>query len=96
MKAEATVAEAKADDVKTAATKVDAPKPAAKPEDNVKAATDVTSVPDQKKDQGRLPGADRAPGAKPAAAPKRTGQIAVFVSRKDFKALCAAEFRAAV
>jgi lipoprotein-anchoring transpeptidase ErfK/SrfK len=84
VKAEATVAEAKADDVKTAATKVDAPKPAAKPEDSVKAATDVTSVADQKKDQGRLPGADRAPGAKPDP-PKRTGQIAVFVSRKDSK-----------
>jgi lipoprotein-anchoring transpeptidase ErfK/SrfK len=84
MKAEATVAEAKADDVKTAATKIDAPKPAAKPEDSVKAATDVTSVADQKKDQGRLPGADRAPGAKPDP-PKRTGQIAVFVSRKDSK-----------
>jgi lipoprotein-anchoring transpeptidase ErfK/SrfK len=84
MKAEATVAEAKADDVKTAATKVDAPKPAAKPEDSVRAATDVISVADQKKDQGRLPGADRAPGAKPDP-PKRTGQIAVFVSRKDSK-----------
>ena len=89
MKAEATVTEAKADDVKTAATKVDAAKPAAKPEDNVKAATDVTNVPDQKKDQGRLPGPDKAPAAKPDAAahaaPKRTGQIAVFVSRKDSK-----------
>jgi lipoprotein-anchoring transpeptidase ErfK/SrfK len=84
VKAEATVAEAKADDVKTAVTKVDAPKPAAKPEDSVKAATDVISVADQKKDQGRLPGADKAPGAKPDA-PKRTGQIAVFVSRKDSK-----------
>jgi lipoprotein-anchoring transpeptidase ErfK/SrfK len=89
MKAEATVAAAKADDVKTAVSKVDAAKRAAKPEDNVKAATDVTNVPDQKKDQGRLPGPDKAPGAKPDAAahaaPKRTGQIAVFVSRKDSK-----------
>jgi lipoprotein-anchoring transpeptidase ErfK/SrfK len=84
MKAEATVAEAKADDVKAAATKVDAPKPAAKPEDSAKAATELTNGPDQKKDQGRLPGTDRAPGAKPEA-PKRTGQIAVFVSRKDSK-----------
>jgi lipoprotein-anchoring transpeptidase ErfK/SrfK len=84
VKAEATVAEAKADDVKTAATKVNTPKPAAKPEDSVKAATDVTSVADQRKDQGRVPGADRAPGAKPDP-PKRTGQIAVFVSRKDSK-----------
>jgi hypothetical protein len=72
------------DAVKAAATGVDAPKPAAKPEDSVKAATDVASVPDQKKDQGRLPGTDKAPGAKPEP-PKRTGQIAVFVSRKDSK-----------
>jgi lipoprotein-anchoring transpeptidase ErfK/SrfK len=78
MKAEATVAEAKAGDIKTAATKIDTPKPAAKPEGSVNAATD------QKKDQGRLPGTDKAPGAKPDA-PKRTGQIAVFVSRKDSK-----------
>jgi len=78
MKAEATVAEAMAGDVKTAATKIDTPKPAAKPEGSVNAATD------QKKDQGRLPGTDKAPGAKPDA-PKRTGQIAVFVSRKDSK-----------
>ena len=31
-----------------------------------------------------MPGTDKAPGAKPEA-PKRTGQIAVFVSRKDSK-----------
>ena len=57
------------------------------PEDSVKAATDVSNVPEQKKDQGRLPGTEKAPAAKPVAAapaaPKRTGQIAVFVSRKD-------------
>jgi lipoprotein-anchoring transpeptidase ErfK/SrfK len=80
---------AKADDAKTAAMKVDAPKPTAKPEDSVKAATDVARVPDQKKDQGRLPGTEKAPAAKPdtaaAAPPKRAGQIAVFISRKDSK-----------
>jgi lipoprotein-anchoring transpeptidase ErfK/SrfK len=69
--------------------KADASKPAAKPEDSVKAATDLGNVPDQKKDQGRLPGTEKAPAVKPvAAAPaaaKRTGQIAVFVSRKDSK-----------
>jgi lipoprotein-anchoring transpeptidase ErfK/SrfK len=53
-------------------------------------ATDITtSVPDQKKDQGRLPGTVKAPAAKPDAAalapPKRSGQIAVFISRKDSK-----------
>jgi lipoprotein-anchoring transpeptidase ErfK/SrfK len=60
------------------------PKPTARPEDGIKAATDVGNLPDQKKDQGRLPGTEKAPAAKPvAAAPKRSGQIAVFVSRKD-------------
>ena len=60
------------------------PPEALRPRTTAKAATDITSVADQKKDQGRLPGADRAPGAKPDP-PKRTGQIAVFVSRKDSK-----------
>jgi lipoprotein-anchoring transpeptidase ErfK/SrfK len=80
---------AKAADAKTAAMKVDAPKSTAKPEDGVKTATDVARVPDQKKDQGRLPGTEKAPAAKPdtaaSAPPKRTGQIAVFISRKDSK-----------
>jgi lipoprotein-anchoring transpeptidase ErfK/SrfK len=49
-----------------------------KPNDGIKPVTDITtSVPDQKKDQGRPPAA--------LAAPKRTGQIAVFISRKDSK-----------
>jgi lipoprotein-anchoring transpeptidase ErfK/SrfK len=52
-----------------------------KPNDSVKPVTDITtSVPDQK---------NEAPAAKPDAAtltaPKRTGQIAVFISRKDSK-----------
>jgi L,D-transpeptidase catalytic domain len=49
------------------------------------AAGIITSVPDETKDQGRLPDTDKAipPKADPAAAPKRTGQISVFVSRKD-------------
>jgi lipoprotein-anchoring transpeptidase ErfK/SrfK len=56
---------------------------------STKPATDITtSVPDQKKDQG-LPGTEKAPAAKPdaaaPAAPKRTGQISVFISRKDAK-----------
>jgi lipoprotein-anchoring transpeptidase ErfK/SrfK len=69
--------------------KADASKATAKPEDSVKAATDLGNVPDQKKDQGHLLGTEKAPAAKPVAAapaaPKRTGQIAVFVSRKDSK-----------
>ena len=80
---------AKADEVKAATTKVDAPEPAAKGDDNFKAATDIANVPDQKKDQGRLPGTEKAAAANAdaaaRAAPKRTGQIAVFISRKDSK-----------
>ncbi len=82
--------ETAANDVRTEATKPDAPKPTAKPEDSIKPAANITaSVPDQKKDQGRLPGTEKAPaskaGAAALAAPKRSGQIAVFVSRKDSK-----------
>jgi lipoprotein-anchoring transpeptidase ErfK/SrfK len=81
-KAAATKAEAKADDVKAEASKPDAPKSSEKPDASVKAVTDAgTSPPDVKKDQTRL-------FAKPAAtatAPKRTGQIAAFISRKDSK-----------
>jgi hypothetical protein len=91
-KAEDKPAEAKADEIKTDAPKAetaktdppaDAPKAddskaAAKPADADKAATDATaSVPDAKKDPARLSGV-----AKPEL-PKRTGQIAAFISRKD-------------
>jgi lipoprotein-anchoring transpeptidase ErfK/SrfK len=86
--------EAKADDVKIDSPKPDAlkssQKPADRPDDAARAATAISpSVPDAKKDQARLPDI-----AKPAAgktdpaistAPKRTGQIAVFISRKDSK-----------
>jgi hypothetical protein len=87
--ANADATKAKADEVKTAATKVDAPEPAAKGDDNFKATTDIINVPDRKKDQGRLPGTAKAAAANAdaaaRAAPKRTGQIAVFISRKDSK-----------
>jgi hypothetical protein len=43
-----------------------------------------TASTDVKKDPARLPGVERAVAAKPEP-PKRTGQIAVFVSRKDSK-----------
>ena len=64
--------------------------PAAKSDAAVKPATDLSaSAPDAKKDQTRLPDAAKPAAAKtdPAtsAAPKRTGQIAVFISRKDSK-----------
>jgi lipoprotein-anchoring transpeptidase ErfK/SrfK len=88
MKPDAATTEAKTDDVKTEPAMIDTPKSTAKSDDKVKAATDVTTgVPGEKKDQARLPdtGNTIAPKADPAAAPKRTGQIAVFVSRKDSK-----------
>ena len=79
LKAEATKIEPpKADPVK-----VDEPKAAEKPAEPAKALADApATAPDAKKDPSRLPGA--AIAAK-LDAPKRSGQIAVFVSRKDGK-----------
>ena len=61
-------------------------KPAEKPAEPVKAVADTpagpAAAPDAKKDAARLPGAEKAARAEP---PKRPGQIAVFVSRKDSK-----------
>jgi L,D-transpeptidase catalytic domain len=92
--AESKSAEAASDDVKTGTveiTRVDAPaaeavkatepKAAETPAEPAKAVADT---PDAKKDPSRLPGAEKAVVAKPEL-PKRTGQIAVFVSRKDSK-----------
>ena len=82
--------EAKADHVNTEAPKADAPKLSEKlgekPDENVKTITDVGSAaPDAQGDKARLD-AGKAVVSKPAtAAPKRTGQISVFVSRKDSK-----------
>lgn len=87
-------AEAKADDIKIDSPKPDAPKssekPADKPDAAVKPVTDISaSVPDAKKDQARSPDVAKPAAGKTdpatAAAPKRTGQIAVFISRKDSK-----------
>jgi hypothetical protein len=59
---------------------------AEKPAEPVKAVADAPAAPavapDVKKDAARLPGADKAAKAEP---PRRPGQIAVFVSRKDSK-----------
>ena len=61
-------------------------KAAEKPAEPVKADANTPAVPaaapDAKKDTARLPGADKAARAEP---PRRPGQIAVFVSRKDSK-----------
>jgi L,D-transpeptidase catalytic domain len=78
--------EAKADEVKAEPAKPDAPIASAKPDESVTAATDASpSAVDVKKDQTRLPDNDKPAIAKPVPAPKRTGQIAVFISRKDSK-----------
>jgi hypothetical protein len=78
-------ADAKADNVKTVASKPDAPKADGKP-DAIKA--DIGSnIPDLTKGEVRLPESGKPavqkPDAATAATPKRSGQIAVFVSRKD-------------
>ena len=88
------VTEAKPDEAKpTEAKSVDVKPAEAKPVEKSDAkttpATDTAAIPDAKKDQTRLPGTEKAAAPKPdpatAAAPKRTGQIAVFISRKDAK-----------
>jgi hypothetical protein len=75
MKADEAKAEAKTPATETSAEKVAEP---AKTGAGAPAAPAVS--PDAKKDSSRLPGAEKA--AKPEA-PRRAGQIAVFVSRKD-------------
>ena len=77
----------KADDVKTGAVTIDTAKPAKKADDQVKPITDTAGIPAVKKDQARPADIEKAVVAKPdpVAAPKRTGQISVFVSRKDSK-----------
>ncbi|MBR1175981.1 L,D-transpeptidase family protein [Bradyrhizobium sp. KB893862 SZCCT0404] len=75
----------KVETAKSDTTKSDAPKSEpAKTEaaDSAKKPDAATASPDPKKDETRI--ADPAPAAKPDA-PKRAGQIAVFISRKDSK-----------
>jgi hypothetical protein len=79
--------------VKTGTLKADSPKvdtakaaekPAEPAREPSKAVADTPAVaPDTMKDPSRPPGAEKA--AAKAELPKRTGQIAVFVSRKDGK-----------
>ena len=77
----------------TATTEADTPKSSTEKsgetaDGNVKAAA-PTSVPDVNKDQAGRPDTGKPAIAKPdlaaLAAPKRTGQISVFISRKDSK-----------
>jgi hypothetical protein len=80
------VEEAKTPESKAAESKPTESKAAEKPAEPVKAVADTPAVPaaapDVKKDTARPPGADKAAKAEP---PRRPGQIAVFVSRKDSK-----------
>jgi lipoprotein-anchoring transpeptidase ErfK/SrfK len=82
--------EAKADEVKPEPAKPDEPTTNVKPGESVTAATDARpSAVEVKKDQTRLPDNEKPANVKPepavVTAPKRTGQIAVFISRKDSK-----------
>jgi lipoprotein-anchoring transpeptidase ErfK/SrfK len=85
--AESQVAPITAKPGETEAPKPEAPgsgeKSSDKPDDSVKAVTDIgAGVPDVKKDQTGLPDIAK-PAPATATAPKRAGQISVFISRKD-------------
>ncbi len=75
--------EAKAEEVKPEAART-AETTGAEPDDSVTAATDASTAPEVKKDQTRLPNAEKPVIAKPEP-PKPPGRIAVLVSRKDGK-----------
>jgi lipoprotein-anchoring transpeptidase ErfK/SrfK len=83
---EATGSEPKRTEIKSTETKPADSKPADKPAEPAKATADApagpAAAPDAKKDTTRLPGAEKTAKAE---APRRPGQIAVFVSRKDSK-----------
>ena len=76
----------KVDEAKTPESKPTESKAAEKPAEPVKAVADAPATPavapDVKKDAARLPGAEKPARTEP---PRRPGQIAVFVSRKDSK-----------
>jgi hypothetical protein len=76
-----------ADAPKTIDKEID--KPEQQTSEQVKAAADAAATPDAKKDQARPSDPEKAAVPKPeptlATAPKRSGQIAVFVSKKDGK-----------
>jgi lipoprotein-anchoring transpeptidase ErfK/SrfK len=81
--------EAKPNEVRTDLSKPDVAKANEKPNDSVKAVADIGATVPVKIDQTRLPDTEKVTAPKPdpatLAAPKRGGQIAVFVSRKDSK-----------
>jgi lipoprotein-anchoring transpeptidase ErfK/SrfK len=87
-KIEAKAADVKAAEVKADAPKADATKSSEKPDEGSKTATVPAAVPPATKDQDHPAGVEKAAASKPdpaTASPKRSGQIAVFVSRKDSK-----------
>ncbi len=83
---ETRIPEVKPVEAKPAEAKPADSKAADKPADPVKSIADAPAAPavapDVKKDAARLPGAEKAARAE---TPRRPGQIAVFVSRKDSK-----------
>jgi lipoprotein-anchoring transpeptidase ErfK/SrfK len=87
-KVEAKAADVKAAEVRAQAPKADAAQSSEKPDESSRTATVPAAVPAATKDQDRLTGVEKAAASKPdplTASPKRSGQIAVFVSRKDSK-----------
>jgi lipoprotein-anchoring transpeptidase ErfK/SrfK len=80
-------------EVKTEAAKTETPKvdtsKADKPAEPAKALADAPAA---KKDTARLPGVEKAVAAK-SEPPKRSGPIAVFISRKDAKLYVRQEFK---
>jgi lipoprotein-anchoring transpeptidase ErfK/SrfK len=87
IKAEAAQVQARAEDLKAEPTKAVAPKSSEKPDESARAATTPAAPPEPNKDQTRPIDAVKAaaPKVDPAAASKRGGQIAAFISRKDSK-----------
>jgi lipoprotein-anchoring transpeptidase ErfK/SrfK len=88
-KAAETKPEAKADDGKADPSKPDALKSGAKPRENVKAAVrDISPGVPVTEQQTRVPELAKdasKPAAATVVAPKPTGQVSVFISRKDSK-----------
>ena len=98
VKTEAAKAETSTVDTSTAdepkATDKATEKVVEKPAEPPKAVADAPAAApaDAKKDTARLPGAEKVVAAKPEP-PKRTGPIAVFISRKDSKLYVRQEFK---
>jgi hypothetical protein len=87
-KIEAKAADVRVAEIRAEAPKADAVKSTEKPDESSKTATVPAAVPPATKDQDRVTGIEKAAASKAdplTASPKRSGQIAVFVSRKDSK-----------